>query len=326
MSETCSSQGSVGGGGQCAVPPTVRAGAPNAGEDPPGRGVRSLEREREDLGRGQRATARRQPEPDHPARRLGPHAVLEDVDAYRALVGLVDAQRLAELGSEEVRRRFGVSRPHHPARRSALVSGCSVSRGGSSGATGWIAARSGTSTWTGSVRVVIVPPRSGGCSRPRRKRSLCVGPTIISRRSARSDEVRVPDRTSSRSCPRGKHVHSRRRDPRICREKRTSRGSSPPIRSHLAGSSEGLMPERIRPDLAHVAPGWLGAHEQRRTRMKHVRIATYEIKKGSFQELADVAQDGMLREFRNQPGFIRYGLADAGDKTCVSLSLWETRK
>ena len=60
--------------------------------------------------------------------------------------------------------------------------------------------------------------------------------------------------------------------------------------------------------------------------MKHVRIATYEIKKGSFQELADVAQDGMLREFRNQPGFIRYGLADSGDKTCVSLSLWETRK
>ncbi len=60
--------------------------------------------------------------------------------------------------------------------------------------------------------------------------------------------------------------------------------------------------------------------------MKHVRIATYEIKKGSFQELADVARDEMLREFRNQPGFIRYGLADSGDKTCVSLSLWETRK
>jgi heme-degrading monooxygenase HmoA len=60
--------------------------------------------------------------------------------------------------------------------------------------------------------------------------------------------------------------------------------------------------------------------------MKHVRIATYEIKKGSFQELSDVAQDGMLREFRNQPGFIRYGLADLGDKTCLSLSLWETRK
>ena len=60
--------------------------------------------------------------------------------------------------------------------------------------------------------------------------------------------------------------------------------------------------------------------------MQHVRIATYEIKKGSFQELADVAQDGMLREFRDQPGFIRYGLADIGHNTCISLSLWETRK
>ena len=59
--------------------------------------------------------------------------------------------------------------------------------------------------------------------------------------------------------------------------------------------------------------------------MKHVRIATYEITKGSFQEIADVAQDGMLRTFRDQPGFIRYGLADLGDKTCLSLSLWETR-
>jgi heme-degrading monooxygenase HmoA len=60
--------------------------------------------------------------------------------------------------------------------------------------------------------------------------------------------------------------------------------------------------------------------------MKHVRIATYEIKKGSFEELADVAQDEMLREFRDQPGFIRYGLADLGDRRCLSLSLWETRK
>jgi heme-degrading monooxygenase HmoA len=60
--------------------------------------------------------------------------------------------------------------------------------------------------------------------------------------------------------------------------------------------------------------------------MEHVRIATYEIKAGTFQELADVAQKGMLRRFQEQPGFIRYGLADLGEKTCVSLSLWETRK
>ena len=60
--------------------------------------------------------------------------------------------------------------------------------------------------------------------------------------------------------------------------------------------------------------------------MKHVRIATYQIKTGSFQDLADIAQKGMLRTFQDQPGFIRYGLADLGEKTCLSLSLWETRK
>ena len=33
----------------------------------------------------------------------------------------------------------------------------------------------------------------------------------------------------------------------------------------------------------------------------------------------------MLKTFRNEPGFLRYGLADTGDQTCVSISLWETR-
>jgi hypothetical protein len=62
------------------------------------------------------------------------------------------------------------------------------------------------------------------------------------------------------------------------------------------------------------------------THMKHIRVATYEIKQGSFQEIADIARQGMLRTFKEQPGFIRYGLADTGDKTCLSLSTWETRK
>lgn len=60
--------------------------------------------------------------------------------------------------------------------------------------------------------------------------------------------------------------------------------------------------------------------------MEHVRVATYEIKQGSFQEIADLARDGMLRTFQGQPGFIRYGLADLGDKTGLSISLWETRE
>lgn len=60
--------------------------------------------------------------------------------------------------------------------------------------------------------------------------------------------------------------------------------------------------------------------------MQHVRIATYEIKDGTFQELSGLAREGMLRTFQEQPGFIRYGLADLGDRKCVSLSLWGSRK
>lgn len=59
--------------------------------------------------------------------------------------------------------------------------------------------------------------------------------------------------------------------------------------------------------------------------MKNVRVATYDIKQGSFQEIADIAREGMLRTFQKQPGFIRYGLADLGEKTCLSFSVWETR-
>ena len=60
--------------------------------------------------------------------------------------------------------------------------------------------------------------------------------------------------------------------------------------------------------------------------MQHLRLATYEIKKGTFQDVAKAAENGMLRTFREQPGFVRYGVADVGDKTLVSISLWETRK
>jgi heme-degrading monooxygenase HmoA len=59
--------------------------------------------------------------------------------------------------------------------------------------------------------------------------------------------------------------------------------------------------------------------------MQAVRIANYKVIKGTFPELAEEARDGMLTTFRAQPGFIRYGLADTGEGTCVSISQWETR-
>lgn len=60
--------------------------------------------------------------------------------------------------------------------------------------------------------------------------------------------------------------------------------------------------------------------------MQHLRLATYEIKDGTFEEVADAARSGMLRTFQKQPGFVRYGLADVGNQTCVSISLWDSRK
>jgi heme-degrading monooxygenase HmoA len=65
--------------------------------------------------------------------------------------------------------------------------------------------------------------------------------------------------------------------------------------------------------------------DKRRTIMQYLRMATYGINKGTFQELADTAKTGMLPKFQQQPGFVRYGLADLGDKTALSISVWETR-
>src|SRR5436190_15319409 len=58
--------------------------------------------------------------------------------------------------------------------------------------------------------------------------------------------------------------------------------------------------------------------------MQYLRLANYKITKGTFSEIVDTAKGGMLKTFTEQPGFVRYGLADTGEGTCVSISLWET--
>ena len=60
--------------------------------------------------------------------------------------------------------------------------------------------------------------------------------------------------------------------------------------------------------------------------MKHLRVATYDITHGTFDEIAKTAKEGLLPEFRGQPGFIRYGVANVGHKTIMSISLWESRE
>jgi hypothetical protein len=58
--------------------------------------------------------------------------------------------------------------------------------------------------------------------------------------------------------------------------------------------------------------------------MQALQIANYKVIKGTFPELAEEAKGRMLDTFKSQPGFIRYGLADTGEGTCVSISQWET--
>jgi hypothetical protein len=60
--------------------------------------------------------------------------------------------------------------------------------------------------------------------------------------------------------------------------------------------------------------------------MRHIRVATYGITKGTFEEVADRAKTGMLPKFQQQPGFLRYGVANVGDNTLLSISLWETHE
>jgi heme-degrading monooxygenase HmoA len=57
---------------------------------------------------------------------------------------------------------------------------------------------------------------------------------------------------------------------------------------------------------------------------EHVRIATYAIKKGKPEELAEIARTGMLPIYRSQPGFVRYGVVLLDDGKVASVSVWET--
>jgi hypothetical protein len=60
--------------------------------------------------------------------------------------------------------------------------------------------------------------------------------------------------------------------------------------------------------------------------MRYTRLATYDIVKGTFPELTGIAEKGILPLFANEPGFVNYGLVDAGNHKVVSISIWETRE
>ena len=60
--------------------------------------------------------------------------------------------------------------------------------------------------------------------------------------------------------------------------------------------------------------------------MRYTRLSTYDLTKGDFNELTGIAEKGILPTFVKEPGFVNYGLVDAGNRKVVSISIWETRE
>ena len=60
--------------------------------------------------------------------------------------------------------------------------------------------------------------------------------------------------------------------------------------------------------------------------MRYTRLSTYDMTKGTFDELTEICEKGVLPIFASQPGFVNFGLADIGDHKVVSISIWETRE
>jgi heme-degrading monooxygenase HmoA len=60
--------------------------------------------------------------------------------------------------------------------------------------------------------------------------------------------------------------------------------------------------------------------------MQHFRIATYDVTKGTPEELADKAKAGMLPIFKRQPGYEAYSLIEVNPKTIISLTVWESHE
>ncbi len=60
--------------------------------------------------------------------------------------------------------------------------------------------------------------------------------------------------------------------------------------------------------------------------MKHIRLAIYDLNKGTFDEVARLTKSGMLPRISKEPGFIEYGVADLGNRKVASITVWETRE
>jgi len=60
--------------------------------------------------------------------------------------------------------------------------------------------------------------------------------------------------------------------------------------------------------------------------MRCTRIALYDIKSGSFDQVVSQAKAGIVPLFQRSNGFVSYGVAQIDPTTFASLSTWETHE
>jgi hypothetical protein len=60
--------------------------------------------------------------------------------------------------------------------------------------------------------------------------------------------------------------------------------------------------------------------------MRYTRLSTYDLTKGSFEELTGIAEKGILPTYAREPGFVNFGLVDTGNHKVVEITIWETRE
>lgn len=59
--------------------------------------------------------------------------------------------------------------------------------------------------------------------------------------------------------------------------------------------------------------------------MRCTRVALYDIKSGTFDEVVGQAKKGMVPLYQASPGFVSYGVAQVDKTSFISLSTWESR-
>jgi heme-degrading monooxygenase HmoA len=60
--------------------------------------------------------------------------------------------------------------------------------------------------------------------------------------------------------------------------------------------------------------------------VRYIRLSTYDLRRGDFKELAAIYEESLPPMYAREPGFVKFGLIDAGHNKYIAMSIWETRE